>query len=132
MKKIKGFTLLELLIVVLIIGILASLAIPRYIKATESAKAAEAYKNLNAIRQAEWAYYARTGMFVADMSSLTNFDRLDIESPNTIPNRDFDYRAYKSSIEFDWIKAVRKSGPYVDDFILMYPNGNIDESNWLK
>ncbi len=41
MKKQHGFTLVELMIVVVIIGILASLAIPRFMGATDKAKLAE-------------------------------------------------------------------------------------------
>ena len=41
MRNKKGFTLLELLVVVLIIGILASIALPQYTKAVEKAKLSE-------------------------------------------------------------------------------------------
>ncbi|MFH0839147.1 MAG: prepilin-type N-terminal cleavage/methylation domain-containing protein, partial [Candidatus Omnitrophota bacterium] len=49
----RGFTLLEVLMVVIIIGVLATLAIPQYTKTVEKARAAEAYSNLGTIRKAE-------------------------------------------------------------------------------
>src|SRR5205085_1607590 len=58
MKKIaKGFTLIELMIVVAIIGILAAIAIPNFIKFQARAKQSEAKANLKAVYTAEKAYY---------------------------------------------------------------------------
>lgn len=57
MKKKSGFTLIELMIVVAIIGILAALAIPAFITYVRRSKAGEATTNLNAIFKAVSTYY---------------------------------------------------------------------------
>ena len=52
----QGFTLLELLIVVIIVGILASVAIPQLSDFVEKSRGAEAVSNLDAIRIGMLAY----------------------------------------------------------------------------
>ncbi len=52
----KGFTLIELMIVVVIIGILAALAIPRFMRATTKSKQSEAKQILKQIYVMEQAY----------------------------------------------------------------------------
>ena len=64
LKKREGFTLIELMIVVAIIGILAAIAIPNFIKFQLRSKAGEAKVNLAAIRTAEESYFAEAGTYM--------------------------------------------------------------------
>ena len=53
MKNNRGFTLIEILIVVIIIAVLASLVLPRFLQQTEAGYIAEAQQTLGAIRRAQ-------------------------------------------------------------------------------
>lgn len=61
----RGFTLVELMIVVGIIGVLASVAIPSFRNYQLSSKRAEAFANLSSLATAQKAYYAEYNQFVA-------------------------------------------------------------------
>lgn len=60
----KGFTLIEMMIVIAIIALLATIAIPNYINFQNRAKQAEAKTNLGAIRTCEEAYRAEEDVYV--------------------------------------------------------------------
>jgi type IV pilus assembly protein PilA len=57
LRSKKGFTLIELMIVVAIIGILAAIAIPNFLKFQAKSKQSEAKTNLGGIFTAETAFY---------------------------------------------------------------------------
>jgi type IV pilus assembly protein PilA len=59
LKNKKGFSLVELMIVVAIIGILAAIAIPNYQKFQERSRQSEAKGNLSGIFTAEQSFYAQ-------------------------------------------------------------------------
>ena len=66
----KGFTLIELMIVVVIIGILAALAIPRFMQATTKSKQSEAKQLLKQIYTMERAYRQETGSYSLDLNTI--------------------------------------------------------------
>ena len=57
----KGFTLIELITVVVIIAILAALALPQYARVMEKARSAEAKESIGHIRKAALTYYQALG-----------------------------------------------------------------------
>jgi prepilin-type N-terminal cleavage/methylation domain-containing protein len=60
----QGFTLIELVICVAIIGVLAATAIPAFAKYQFRSKRSEAYTNLEGVRKVEIAYFSEFGNFV--------------------------------------------------------------------
>lgn len=69
--KIIGFTLTELMIVVVIIGVLASIAWPRYIFIAEKSRTAEAKNVLGQIRATEIGYYMEYDSYTTSIALLS-------------------------------------------------------------
>ena len=72
----KGVTLLELLIVVLIVGILAVIAVPKFEGVILKSKFAESYLFIDSIRMAQEAYFMEESNYSDDISWL------DLEVPS--------------------------------------------------
>ena len=64
LKSQKGFTLIELMIVVAIIGILAAIAIPNFLTYQLKSRQAEAKTNLQAIKTSQVAFQAERGCYL--------------------------------------------------------------------
>jgi prepilin-type N-terminal cleavage/methylation domain-containing protein len=76
LKKSQGFTLIELMVVIVIIGILAAIAIPKFMDATVKAKVAEVPTVMASYEHAQLAYLAEK----AALGALTD---LVFEQPGT-------------------------------------------------
>jgi len=84
MRNNHAFTLIELLVVVLIIGILASVALPQYQKAVEKARMTEAIIVTKAIATAHQRYYMEHGTYLGPH----DIQQLDIEIAGEITDAD--------------------------------------------
>lgn len=78
MRNQRGFTLVELMIVVVIIGILASLAIPRFMGATDKAKLAEFKPILKQAVILYNSYYQENGTYVTPTGGIGETGNADI------------------------------------------------------
>lgn len=72
----KGFTLLELIIVIIIIGILATVGFSTYTTQVESSRAAEARAQMGSMRKLAYEYYLKNG-------SMDDIEDSDVEVDNT-------------------------------------------------
>ena len=69
-KRTGGFTLLELMMVVIILAILAAIALPQYLRTSDRARAAEALTVLSAIKSSQVRSRALTQAYAANLGTL--------------------------------------------------------------
>lgn len=69
-KDSRGFTLIELMIVVVVIGILAAIAIPNFFKYMAKSRQAEVKTNLKGIFTVEMSYFTENNSFASEFTTL--------------------------------------------------------------
>lgn len=89
----RGFTLIELVVVMAILGILIALAIPRYLGSRRNVLVAEADNVLQELKTMSWGYYNQYGTWVgltsANLSSTFGY----VEPPDAVGCWDYDLAA---------------------------------------
>lgn len=131
-----GFTLVELIIVVIVIGILAAVGMPQYSKAIERARGAESSAGLQNIQQAEKIYFANQETYLAvgtDADGLTAAQQktLDINLPQT--GWKFyvtDAGSVSGVITAYSVTAKRKAGACIGKIITQDNKGSQGANDW--
>ena len=73
LKQQKGFTLVELLVVVAIIGVLAAVAVPRFVDSTASANGAKVLADLQSLDSAIQQFSAANGALPTALTDLSTY-----------------------------------------------------------
>lgn len=81
-KRESGFTIVELMVVVAIIGILAAIAIPGYIGYRLRSERSVAWSDLQTLRLLEEQFYAENGIYAGPFA---NTAAIQAPPPNTLP-----------------------------------------------
>jgi prepilin-type N-terminal cleavage/methylation domain-containing protein len=84
LKNKKGFTLVELVIVIVIVGILSVVAVPIYRGYTRKAMASEGKALLGAIKTSQRVYYAEFGGFFTVAAATSYNKELDIDARSNV------------------------------------------------
>src|SRR5512140_181980 len=103
LRSKKGFTLIELMIVVAIIGILAAIAIPNFLKFQAKSKQSEAKSNLGAIFTGEMAYFGEANTY-GDFPAIN-------WSPSGTPRYHYQLGAYNAAGDNVNVGATTTTSP---------------------
>ena len=104
----RGFTLLVLLVVVLLVGILGAIALPQYFNVVERQRAMEAMGILAAIEKAQVRYYAINDAYSTDFSNI-DFDLRSNKgnSNDNVTGNNFETEYFKYTLSSDKVEAER-------------------------
>lgn len=106
LRSDKGFTLVELVVVVVIIGILAAVAVPLYNAQTKKARLGKIKSELGSLRDAVEAYYAQEGVLPADGDA----GKAALVTEGLIPSGS--YEDYTYTRESDTTYTISYDGDY--------------------
>jgi prepilin-type N-terminal cleavage/methylation domain-containing protein len=129
-KTLQGFTLIELMIVVAIIGILAAIAIPQFANLVSKSQEGRTKANLGTIRSALSIYYGDSEGWYPFTTAGSNLPILTIGAKylQVVPNADLPKttnNAGHASINTDVVVAADGGGWY-------YDNGGAASVTWGK
>ncbi len=95
----KGFTIVELLIVIVVIGILAALVIVQFTNVQARARDAERKSDIRALQSKVAEYYALNGYYPITLGSVTSLPADACKAPGgsgTCASSDYQYKAFKT------------------------------------
>lgn len=103
----RGFSLVEVMVVLTILGILIAMAVPRYTRAIEQSRADIAAANLRAIWSAERLYWLEHRAYTADLTSLQALGLLD---PSVVMTTSGYVYAVRAAAESTFTASATRTG----------------------
>ena len=113
--RLVGFTLVEMLVVIIIVSVLASIAVPKFMKSGLRAKEASLMENLEILRQAGDRCEADTGLTV-DLTALTS-------------SKPPSYGWRRGPMNTDWTKVSLKASSWKGPYLPSVPVNPITGNN---
>jgi prepilin-type N-terminal cleavage/methylation domain-containing protein len=127
-RRHSGFTLVELAVVIVIIGVLAAFGVPRFIKSVEKSKATEAFEYLASVRTSQERYMAQNGQYAASVALLDIVAQAPkyFDNPTTIT-----VVAGGAGAPATWSLTLARVGPAAgyDGYTVTFTQDGFDTSN---
>jgi type IV pilus assembly protein PilA len=101
-----GFTLVELAVVIVIIGVLAAFAVPRFKASVERSKAAEAFNYLASVQAAQERFHARQSTYAQNVADLD----IQMSAPKYFSVPEQFTVGGSGSLEDSWTLTLTRSG----------------------
>ncbi len=129
MKRLKGFTLVELVITIAIVIILSVVSVPIYNGYTRKAKMSEGYALLGMILSAQKAYFSEYGNFLQDYMSVIGGDN-NFVAADTVFN--IDARGNKYFTAFNICPTDAFAGYGINPCVIIPPDLRTGGNSILK
>jgi len=132
-RRTAAFTLIELITVIIIIGIMLGVALPKYMKMAEKTKASNAKQVMDILRKAEEAYYAENTTYddydSTDTTTTSGGIIDEIPHAKIQTDDDWSYKVDAKTTSFN-IEAKRKTArAHAGETITIDQDGNYERSS---
>lgn len=129
MRKSKGFTMIELMMVVVVIGILITIAIPNYARSVERSRCSFAMNMLKSMRNAAILYYRENQTFIGmSLLEIETLSGAKFYSDDSHPDWTFDVLV--TNDDNFTLQADRTGGPHGSTVITLTQDSHYDTSTY--